>query len=47
MHSYHRPGMVVLSIVVAIWASYAALVLAGLAAARTGTARSHGWEAGR
>jgi NO-binding membrane sensor protein with MHYT domain len=36
MHSYHRPGMVVLSIVVAIWASYAALELAGLVAAAYG-----------
>ena len=36
MRVYHRPGMVVLSIVVAILASYAALDLAGQVAAAYG-----------
>jgi NO-binding membrane sensor protein with MHYT domain len=40
MHSYPRPGMVVLSIVVAILASYATLGLAGQAATDYGQARN-------
>jgi NO-binding membrane sensor protein with MHYT domain len=39
MHAYHHPGMVVLSIVVAILASYTALDLAGRVAAAHGRAR--------
>ncbi|HEV8456243.1 MAG TPA: MHYT domain-containing protein, partial [Gemmatimonadales bacterium] len=39
MHTYHHPGMVVLSIVVAILASYTALDLAGRVAAARGWAR--------
>jgi diguanylate cyclase len=39
MHAYHHPGMVVLSIVVAILASYTALDLAGRVAVARGRAR--------
>ena len=39
MNPYHRPGMVVLSIVVAILASFATLDLAGQVAAEYGQSR--------
>ena len=39
MHSNHRPGMVVVSIVVAILASFATIDLAGQVAAEFGQAR--------